>query len=82
MKQQFVDDLKEKFWEPGCISMETLGDKKRELVDELTDFWENAFTTPQGSVCVQYALWYFADPAVKAAIRAANYRALESFLRI
>jgi hypothetical protein len=82
MKEQFVDDLKDQQWNDGCISMTNLADKKVELVDQLTDFWENAFTTPQGSVCIQYALWTFADPSVRSAIRAANYRALESFLRI
>lgn len=69
-------------WETGCITMINYKDKLRELVDELTFFSENAFTTPNGAATVQHALWMFSDPAVKETIKASNYRAMESFLRI
>jgi len=55
--------------------------KIEELIDHLTDFWQNAFTTPQGAVCIEHAKWMFADEDVKTRIRINNAIAIKKVLR-
>lgn len=82
MRAKFVRYLQtELHWERGCITRETRESSKRKMISELVDFWENAFTTPQGAVCIEHAVWYFADELVLADLRMATYHRLNEILR-
>jgi len=84
MRAKFVRYLKDEIgWVVGDHihlddSYDTLCDS---LIDLCTEFWENAFTTPQGTVCVEYARWMFADDDVKDKLRAHNRCAIKKMLR-
>lgn len=68
-------------WTHGCIMNWNLDNKKEEVIGLLTEFWENAFTTPQGVVCVEHAIWVYADEKVRNDIKAKNVEAIKKFLR-
>lgn len=83
MKVLFCEYLKdERGWFYGCVSSSSLEEKKKEVIDELTVFWENAFTIPQGEVIINYAIWVFADMGVRDWIKANNYKELHVRLRV
>lgn len=83
MKVLFCEYLKnERGWFYGCVSSSSLEEKKKEVIDELTVFWENAFTIPQGEVIINYAIWVFADMGVRDWIKASNYKELHVRLRV
>lgn len=83
MKVLFCEYLKdERGWFYGCVSHSSLEEKKKEVIDELTVFWENAFTIPQGEVIINYAIWVFADMGVRDWIKASNYKELHVRLRV
>lgn len=72
--------------EIGWLKNETIAPdnydlKIKELVDLMTDFWENAFTTPQGAVCIEHAKYVFANDDVRAIIRKSNQVAIIKCLR-
>lgn len=81
MRTQFVQYLTNKGWSPECITIGYMADKKEELISELTDYWENAFTTPQGAVMIQHAMYVFGDTVVRNRIKECNSAALNSLLR-
>lgn len=83
MKAQFVRYMEtEQQWrENFTISAMSHDQRMDELVDHLTEFWKNAFTTPQGVVCIEHARWYFADDDVKESIRLKNRFAIKKSLR-
>ena len=51
------------------------------LINELTEFWENAFTTPQGAVCIEHAKWVFGNDNVRESIKHKNREAIKRMLR-
>lgn len=85
MRAQFVRHMIEKGWKVNQTIDVThhYGDHPKidELINELTEFWENAFTTPQGGVCIEHAKWVFATDDVRDVIRHNNREALKKFLR-
>lgn len=83
MKVLFCEYLKdERGWFDGCVSLSSLEEKKKEVIDELTVFWENAFTIPQGEIIINYAIWVFADMCVRDQIKRRNYSELHVRLRV
>ena len=82
MRAQFVRHLKEAGWKENyTIHLDYYHDKLEEMIDQLTDFWENAFTTPQGAVCIEHAKWVFADDNVREIIKLNNRAAIKKCLR-
>lgn len=83
MKAQFVQYMETqcKWKENAQITESTYVNDLDDLIDHLTDFWKNAFTTPQGAVCIEHAKWYFADDEVRLGIKAKNRHVLKKFLR-
>lgn len=82
MRSKFVQYLKsELHWEKECITPDNRREKKRILIEELVDFWENAFTTPQGAACIEHAVWYFADEALNKELKIRAVARLEEILR-
>lgn len=70
----------------GWVANKTLhheyyDEKYKELIDALTEFWENAFTTPQGVVCIEHAKWIFGTDDVRDAIKQKNCEAIKRMLR-
>lgn len=82
MRSKFVQYLKtELHWSPGSITLENRVTKKREMIHLLVDFWENAFTTPQGAACIEHAMWYFADEPLNNVLKLRAVARLEEILR-
>lgn len=82
MRAKFVKYLaSECGWTPDYIRHFNLDARKDEIIGLLTEFWENAFTTPQGVVCVEHAIWVYADERVRNDIKAKNVEAIKKFLR-
>lgn len=83
MKQQFVNYMeKEIGWKVNAqITEDTYVNDLDDLMDYLTVFWKNAFTTPQGVQCIEYAKWHFADDFVRNRIKDKNRDVLKKFLR-
>lgn len=83
MKVQFVKYMEDecKWKENAQITVDTYVNDVDDLIDYLTVFWKNAFTTPQGAVCVEYAKWHFADDNVRDVIKSKNRTSLKKFLR-
>lgn len=63
------------------ITMDNYPVKLDDLVDRMTDFWENAFTTPQGAVCVEHAKYIFGNDEYREYIRKRNIQAITKCLR-
>jgi len=82
MRAQFVRHLKEGGWQENkTLHHEYYDEKLAEMIDELTEFWANAFTTPQGAVCIEHAKWIFANDDVREIIKHKNRDALRKMLR-
>lgn len=82
MRAKFVQYLKtELHWERESISLDNRVAKKRQMIEELVDFWENAFTTPQGAACIEHAMWYFADEALNKELKERAVGRLNEILR-
>jgi len=83
MRAQFVRYMEsENDWKKNfSITLDTYINQLDDLSDYLTVFWENAFTTPQGAVCIEHAKWYFADDNVRDVIKCKNRAALKKILR-
>lgn len=79
---RFVAYLKTKGWEEGCIKNWNMYEKLDELTEELTDWAENAFTTPNGAVVVQHALWVYGDEIVRNMIKQKNKDYLKKSFRL
>lgn len=58
---RFVKHLELKGWLADDVKIWNLHEKFNELCDILTEWSENAFTTPNGAVSIQHALWIFSD---------------------
>lgn len=83
MRAQFVRYMETEIgWQENShITEETYPNDLDTLIDYLTVFWKNAFTTPQGAVCIEYAKWYFADNNVRNHIKQRNQASLKKILR-
>lgn len=79
---QFVAHMKTLGWKDEEIRHHNKSEKLEELIKELTEWSENAFTTPNGAVIVQHALWCFADPIVRNMIVESNKAAIRSSIRL
>lgn len=66
---RFVKHLELKGWQIEDVKIWNLHEKFAELCDILTEWSENAFTTPNGAVTVQHALWVFADISARNEIK-------------
>jgi len=82
IRAQFVSHLKDIGWVANkTICPENHQSRIDMLIDELTDFSENAFTTPNGAVTIEHAKWVFADDEVKKMIYSKNREAIKKCLR-
>lgn len=81
MRAKFLEHLSNKGWSYDSICLDEMTAKKEELIDELTDYWENAFTTPQGAVIIQHAMYVYGNEAVRTRIKQLNSVALNHILR-
>lgn len=81
MRELFIEHLRKIGWVDGCINECNYEIKKNDLIDELTDFWENAFTTPNGCVAVEHAMYEFADDGARDLIKSKNRVCLRKNLR-
>lgn len=79
---QFVRFLTNKGWTDGCIKYGYLYEKLDEIVKELTDWSENAFTTPNGAAIVQHVLYHFADTECRNIILQKNIDAIRKSIRL
>lgn len=82
MRAKFKEYLEtKKGYDCTTITIYNYAASRNELIDHLTEFWENAFTTPQGAVCIEFALWSFATDEVRDLIKEANRTAIIKCLR-
>jgi len=83
MRQKFIMFLEnEKQWEKNkTINLSNYDNMIEKITDYLTDFWENAFTFPEGMRMVEYARYYFADEDIADKIRKDNYYSFKKGLR-
>lgn len=82
MRSKFVTFLKtELHWERESITLYNRVTKKKEMIHALVDFWENAFTTPQGAACIEHAMWYFADEELGKELKDRAVTRLNEILR-
>ena len=80
---RFVNYLKSDLnWREGDIKHWQIHEKCEEIINELTVWSENAFTTPNGAAIVQHALWAFADEVARNHLKAANRDAIRKNLRL
>lgn len=63
------------------ITLDNKPDKATELITNLTDYWENAFTTPQGVVAAEHAFYVFANDDIRDLVRRANVQAIKKCMR-
>jgi len=82
MRAKFVRYLsEEQGWKYNVsISLECWDQRCKELVDHLTEFWENAFTTPQAVVCIEHARWVFGDDDVRDLLKRKRYASINNML--
>lgn len=82
MRAKFVKYLKQELqWkEKSSISLDTWQDSRKKLVDMLTEFWENAFTTPQAVVCIEHARWVFGDDDIRDLLKSKRYASINNML--
>jgi len=76
MREKFIQHLKQEGWkENDKFSPETCS-TTYEMIDEisnqLTDFWKNGFTIPEGERMIRHAAYVFADGDVKEHLRRVN----------
>jgi len=82
MRAKFVEMLVSENWDKNqTITVHNYKQKCDEIIDACTDFWENAFTTPQGAVMVEHAKWVFADDDIRDLIKENNRNAIKKCLR-
>lgn len=79
---QFVKYLENKGWEFDSVKEWNMYERLDELIEQLTEFSENAFTTPNGSATVQHALYYFADTVARNIIKEKNKDAIKKSIRL
>lgn len=79
---RFVAHLKSLNWREGDVKAWNMYEKLDEIVNELTEWAENAFTTPNGAVVVQHALWTFADEAARNVLKVKNQEAIRKSIRL
>lgn len=79
---QFVKYLENKGWEAESVKEWNMYEKLDDLIEELTDWSENAFTTPNGSATVQHALYYFSDVVARNIIKKKNKDAIKKSIRL
>jgi len=82
MRAKFIEFLVSENWSKNeSIGLHNYQQKCDDIIDALTDFWENAFTTPQGAVMVEHAKWVFADDDIRDIIKLNNRHAITKCLR-
>lgn len=69
-------------WKEGDVKAWNMYEKLDEIVSELTEWSENAFTTPNGAVVVQHALWTFADESARNILKVKNQEAIRKSIRL
>lgn len=79
---QFVRYLTNKGWELEKVKSWNMYELLDEIVEELTEWSENAFTTPNGAVIVQHALYHFADEVAKNVLKQKNKDAIRKSIRL
>lgn len=70
MREKFIHYLKsDRKWVPGdhytVHSEKTLDEMTDEVIDAATEFWEMAFTIPEGARMVRHALWVFSSDEIR-----------------
>jgi len=70
MREKFIQYLKnERKWVPNeqfsVHSEQSLAEFQNECIDAATEFWEMAFTIPEGSRMVRHALWVFSSDEIR-----------------
>lgn len=63
------------------ITMDNFPGRIDDLIERMTDFWENAFTTPQGAVCVEHAKYIFGNDEYRDYIKKRNAETIKKCLR-
>lgn len=66
---RFVKHLEQKGWQVDDVKIWNIHEKFDELCEILTEWSENAFTTPNGAVTVSHALWIFAETPARNYIK-------------
>jgi len=79
---QFVKYLENKGWEFDEVKEWNMYEKLDRIIEELTDWSENAFTTPNGAATVQHALYYFADTTARNVLKEKNKDAIKKSIRL
>jgi len=85
MRQKFIHHLQhELHWEiDNYFTPErglTLNESANLVIDELTKFWHNAFTVPEGARMVRNALWEFGDDTMKLELQRKNHESIKKSL--
>ena len=85
MREKFIQYLKsERKWSPGeqfTVHSEIGLDEMEDLViDAATEYWEMAFTIPEGARMVRHALWVFSSDEIRKLWAAKNRAAIKKSL--
>lgn len=78
MRVQFIEHLQSQGWKKDERFFENSFNSEaavNAIAEEMTDFWENAFTIPEGQRMARHALFVFSDEGVKGMLRRNNARA-------
>lgn len=83
MRERFINYLEsEQLWRKNfSINLSNYQEKIDEIIKHLTEFWENAFTFPEGTRMVEHARYYFADDDVRDKIYHDNLYSFKKGLR-
>lgn len=83
MRERFINYLENEIkWEKNrTINLSNYDSKITEIIRHLTDFWENAFTFPEGSRMLEHARYVFADDDIREKIFNDNIYSLKKGLR-
>lgn len=79
---QFVKYLEGRGWEADSVKEWNMYERLDHIIEELTDWSENAFTTPNGAATVQHALYYFADTTARNIIKEKNKDSIKKTIRL
>lgn len=87
MREKFIQYLeRDRYWKRGKqFSMldKPLGwwdEFENEVVDAATEYWEAAFTVPEGIRMVKHAMWVFSDEDTRSTIQIKNRSAIKKSL--
>lgn len=85
MREKFIQYLKNDLaWVPGerfTVHSELTEDEMSDIViDAATEFWEMAFTIPEGARMVRHALWVFSSDEIRKSWLSKNRAAIKKCL--